>query len=90
MDKDSDAVDIHRTTFGECDQLDITKLEPKNLVEHQILASCYSPERGEFPIHYSTCSECKSDIPDHIGFRWEKMTVAQAKEEWEEFKIGWK
>ena len=60
------------------------------LVEDQILASCYSPERGDFPIHFSTCSECKNDIPDHIAFRWDKMTVAQAKEEWEEFKIGWK
>ena len=54
------------------------------LVEDQILASCYSPERGEFPIHFSTCSECKSEIPDHIGFRWKKSTVAQAKKEWEE------
>ena len=40
-------------------------------------------------MHYSTCSECKSDIPDHIGFRWKKMTVAQAKKEWEEFKYDW-
>ena len=56
------------------------------LVEGIILASCSSPEEGEFPMHYSTCSECKSDIPDHIGFRWNKMTVAQAKKEWEEFK----
>ena len=56
------------------------------IVEHQILASCYSHERGDFPIHFSTCSECKNDIPDHIAFRWDKMTVAQAKEEWEEFK----
>ena len=30
--------------------------------------------------------KCKSEIPDHIGFRWEKRTVAQAKKEWEEFK----
>ena len=53
------------------------------------LASCSSPEGGEFPIHYSTCSECKSDIPDHIGFRWNKMTVAQARQEWGEFKHDW-
>ena len=59
------------------------------IVEDQILASCYSPERGDFPIHYSTCSECKNDIPDHIAFRWGKITVLQAKEEWEEFKTGW-
>ena len=58
------------------------------LVEHQILASCYSPERGEYPIHYTTCSECKNDIPNHIGFRWKKMTVAKSKEEWEKFKKG--
>ena len=56
------------------------------LVEGIILASCSSPEEGEFPMHYSTCLKCKSDIPDHIGFRWEKRTVAQAKKEWEEFK----
>ena len=55
-------------------------------VEGQKLASCSSPEGGEFPMHFSTCLKCKSEIPDHIGFRWEKMTVAQAKEEWEEFK----
>ena len=58
------------------------------LVEGIILASCSSPEEGEFPMHYSTCSECKSDIPDHIGFRWKKMTVAQAKKEWGECKYG--
>ena len=55
-------------------------------VEEQKLASCSSPEGGEFPMHYSTCLKCKNEIPDHIGFRWEKMTVAQAKEEWEDFK----
>ena len=55
-------------------------------VASQQLASCSSPERGEFPIHFSACSECKSEIPDHIGFRWEKRTVTQAKKEWEEFK----
>ncbi len=55
-------------------------------VEDQKLASCSSPEGGEFPMHFSTCIKCKNEIPDHIGFRWEKMTVAQAKEEWEEFK----
>ena len=55
-------------------------------VEEQKLASCSSPEGGEFPMHFSTCLKCKNEIPDHIGFRWEKMTVAQAKEEWEEFK----
>ena len=59
------------------------------LVEGIILASCSSPEEGEFPMHYSTCSECKSDIPDHIGFRWNKMTVSQSKKEWEEFKYDW-
>ena len=55
-------------------------------VEEQKLASCSSPEGGEFPMHFSICLKCKSEIPDHIGFRWEKMTVAQAKEEWEDFK----
>ena len=55
------------------------------LVEHQILASCIGSD-GEFPMHFSICLKCKSEIPDHIGFRWEKMTVTQAKEEWEEFK----
>ena len=59
------------------------------LVEGIILASCSSPEEGEFPMHYSTCSECKSDIPDHIGFRWNKTTVAQARQEWGEFKHDW-
>ena len=54
-------------------------------VAFQKLATCSSPERGgEFPIHFSTCTECKSEIPDHIGFRWGKSTVAQAKKEWEE------
>ena len=55
-------------------------------VEEQKFASGSSPEGGEFPMHFSTCLKCKNEIPDHIGFRWEKMTVAQAKEEWEEFK----
>ena len=54
-------------------------------VEGQKLASCSNSD-GEFPMHYSTCLKCKSEIPDHIGFRWNKMTVAQAKKEWEEFK----
>ena len=53
-------------------------------VASQKLASCSSPDGREFPIHFSTCSECKSEIPDHIGFRWKKSTVAQAKKEWEE------
>ena len=55
-------------------------------VEGQKLASCSSPEGGEFPMHFSTCLKCKNEIPDHIAFRWEKMTIAQAKEEWEDFK----
>ena len=59
------------------------------LVEGIILASCSSDGKGEFPMHYSSCSECKSDIPDHIGFRWNKMTVAQARQEWGEFKHDW-
>ena len=54
-------------------------------VEGQKLASCSNSD-GEFPMHYSTCLKCKSEIPDHIGFRWEKRTVVQAKKEWEEFK----
>ena len=54
------------------------------LVEGIILASCSSPDGREFPIHFSTCSECKSEIPDHIGFRRNISTVAQAKKEWEE------
>ena len=58
------------------------------LVEDQILASCIDSEGREFPMHFSICLKCKSEIPDHIGFRWEEMTVAQAKEEWEEFKNG--
>ena len=53
-------------------------------VASQKLASCSSPDGREFPIHFSTCLECKSEIPDHIGFRWKKSTVAQAKKEWEE------
>ena len=35
-------------------------------VASQKLASCSSPEGGEFPIHYSTCLKCKSEILDHI------------------------
>ena len=50
----------------------------------QKLASCSSPDGREFAIHFSTCSECKSEIPDHIGFRWKKSTAAQAKKEWED------
>ena len=56
------------------------------LVEDQILASCIDSDGREFPMHFSICLKCKSEIPDHIGFRWEKMTIAQAKEEWEDFK----
>ena len=54
-------------------------------VEGQKLASCSNSD-GEFPFHFSICLKCKSEIPDHIGFRWKKSTVAQAKKEWEEFK----
>ena len=53
-------------------------------VASQKLASCSSPDGREFPIHFSTCLECKSEIPDHIGFRWKKSTAAQAKKEWED------
>ena len=54
--------------------------------EDGILATMTDSSDELFPMHFSTCLKCKSEIPDHIGFRWEKMTVAQAKEEWEEFK----
>ena len=54
----------------------------------QILATMTDSSDAIFPMHFSTCLNCKSEIPDHIGFRWKKMTVAQAKEEWEEFKNG--
>ena len=53
-----------------------------------ILATMTDSSDALFPIHFNTCLKCKSWIPDHIGFRWNKMTVAQAKEEWEEFKNG--
>ena len=55
------------------------------LVEEKILASCIYPD-GEFPLHFSICLKCKSEIPEHIGFRWKGRTIAQAKKEWEEFK----
>ena len=52
----------------------------------RILATMTDSSDALFPMHFSTCIKCKSEIPDHIGFRWEKRTVAQAKKEWEEFK----
>ena len=52
----------------------------------RILATMTDSSDALFPIHFTTCLTCESSIPDHIGFRWNKMTVAQAKEEWEESK----
>ena len=52
------------------------------------LATMTDSSDALFPMHFSNCIKCKSEIPDHIGFRWSKMTFAQAKEEWEEFKNG--
>ena len=51
-----------------------------------ILATMTDSSDALFPIHFTTCLTCESSIPDQIGFRWNKMTVAQAKEEWEESK----
>ena len=55
-------------------------------VGDSILATMTDSSDALFPIHFTTCLTCESSIPDHIGFRWNKMTVAQAKKEWEEFK----
>ena len=55
---------------------------------NSILATMTNSSDALFPIHFTTCLKCKNWIPDHIGFKWNKMTVAQANEEWEEYKYA--
>ena len=45
-----------------------------------------SPADPSDPLQVVVCSKCEYWIPAHIGYRWGKITVAQTKEEWEEFK----
>jgi C4-type Zn-finger protein len=32
------------------------------------------------------CESCKSHIPSHIAYRWNKMTITKAREEWKKYK----
>ena len=32
------------------------------------------------------CESCKSHIPSHIAYRWDKMTISEAREEWQNYK----
>jgi len=32
------------------------------------------------------CESCKSHIPSHIAYRWNKMTITMAREEWKKYK----
>ena len=32
------------------------------------------------------CESCKSHIPSHIAYRWDKMTITKAREEWKKYK----
>ena len=32
------------------------------------------------------CESCKSQIPSHIAYRWDKMTISEAREEWQNYK----
>ena len=31
------------------------------------------------------CGSCNSEIPAHIAYRWKKMTINKAREEWEKY-----
>ena len=44
-------------------------------------AHCRFLERCSLPIE-----SCKSPIPSHIAYRWDKMTITKAREEWEKYK----
>ena len=32
------------------------------------------------------CESCKSHILSHIAYRWDKMTITKAREEWKKYK----